>query len=381
MSYDRQIDQTCPHIVVQEFLPVEIDRVTVMPIRPIASSNSVEIRLNGEINVPPSGVHSDARILSQQRGPMTVQAGVNDTVILRVGNGAPQTAQLHACSNRPVQEIATLLSNSIGGVTFFADATGRLGIRSNDLGTSANFMALPGSTFLTSVGIPLNRQYRGATVVPAWTLVRDTSTLSDRPRRNIVFNEVLKGFADYLEITYSTVRQECRRCGATGMEDDWRYAINGEVVQVVDEALLIQEVEKIMLTIQGTNTFHQWYGTHLLDSIGKKLAPNGAVLNLLYNDIQTAFRRWQSIKRQQEGPKVGQKVSDREFPQELVSIDMHPSSQDQTVVFIDVTIQNRSQDPIVIRRGIRFPLPLDFVESNPALGNIRQSLSDYVLTG
>jgi phage baseplate assembly protein W len=380
MSYDRQIDQVCPHIVIQEYLPVELDGQTIRPIRPVASSNSVAVRLNGEIDVPPSGVYSDARILSQQRGPITVKSGVNDIVRILVGNSAPQTAQLHTCSNRPVQEIASILNTSLTGVIFFADNSGRLGIRSNDTGTSATFMALPGSTFLTSVGIPLNRQYRGATVVPAWDLVRDMTTLSDRPRRNVIFREVLKGFADFVEINYSTVRQECRRCGATGMENDWRYTLNGEVVQVTDEALLIQEIQKIMLTIQGSNTFQQWYGTHLLDSIGKKLSPNGAVLNVLYSDIQTAFQRWQSVKRQQE-QKVGQKVSDREFPQSLVAIDMRQSTQDPSVVFIDVTIQNRSQDPIVIQRGIRFPLPLDFVEPNSTLGSMRQSLSDYVLTG
>lgn len=379
MSYDRQIDQLCPHVVTQEALFLDADHMTLRPIRPIAALNSVVVRVNGELDIPSTGLNRAANILSTRQGPFTITAGVNDKVTIRVNNGPDQTATLHASSGLPISRIVDTLNQSFTGLVFY-ETDRRLGIRSADPGRGESFFTRPTSTFLGSIGIPLNREYRGGLVTPGWSLVRDPASLDDRPKRNIIFNEPLKGFNDYVEITYSTERQECRRCGATGMENDWRYAINGEVVQVVDEALLIQEVQKLMLTIKGSNPFFDWYGTSLLDSVGKKITASGVLQNIIVSDIQSAFRRYLSIKRQQE-ENIGQLLTDREYPVALVSVDLKQSKTDMTVFFVTITVRNRSRDPIVLERGIRFPLPLDFVEANSALGAIRQSLSDYVLVG
>ena len=190
----------------------------------------------------------------------------------------------------------------------------------------------------------------------------------------------LRSDTDVVELSYATVQQECRRCGGSGVENDWRYSTDGDVVAVVDEALLIQEIQKLMFTVLGTNPFHVWYGTGILDAIGKKLTAGGFVQNLIVSDIYQAFERWQSIKKQQE-EKAGQFVSDREFPFRLLSVNLTQSQQDPTVIFVDITIQNRSTDPIQLTRGLKIPQPTDLLGSSAAQGTIRQSLSNFVLTG
>ena len=379
MSYDRQLDQVCPHTIASEAIFPDPDSRTVRPLRPIAAQGSVAVKLNGDIPVPASGVMQEGSVLSARQGPFVINAGVNDRVILRVAGLPDQTLIAPSTSGITAARLANHLNPLVSGVIFF-DSNGRLGLRTAVKGKAAAFLTGTGSTLLASIGIPVNREYRGLNIVPGWSLVRDPNSLSVRPLRNIVFNEALRGFRDFVEIDYSTESQECRRCGGTKMENDWRYGSNGEVVQVVDEALLIQEVQKITFTLKGSNQFHTWYGTSLLDAVGKKITPGNVLQNLIVSDIQTAFRRWQSIKRQQEEV-VGQEVSDREYPFALVSVVLNQSTVDPTVMFVKVNIKNRSNDEVILDRGIRFPLPLDFVQANSAMGAIRQSLSDYVLNG
>jgi hypothetical protein len=231
-----------------------------------------------------------------------------------------------------------------------------------------------------TIGMTTNRIWRGQTVFPGWSLVRDPNTLSDRPTRFVVFDEPFGGAQDYVELSYTTVRQECRRCGGLGVENDWRYGASGEVAQVRDEALLIQEITKAVYTIQQSNPFHQWYGSNVVRTIGKKLSSSGLVQNMIVADIKEAFRRWQAIKRKQE-EEVGQDVSDAEYPFRLVSLILEQSQRDQTIVFVNATVQNRSRREIQIERGIKLPEPLDLMGSTAQQGVLRQSLSDYVLTG
>jgi phage baseplate assembly protein W len=379
MSYDRQIDQTCTHGVLQEALYFADDRQTVAPIRPIANALSVKVRLNGVIDVPSAGARISATLTGTRDAPFNIKTGANNVFRIQVGTGAVQTVVLPASHKMPLDQMVLLLNQGVAGVTFSA-AGSRVKMTSADEGKGATVFLSAGSTLNQTIGFPLNRQVRGVNVAPGWTLISDPRTLADRPRRLIVFDEPVHGFNDYVEINYTTERNECRRCGGTGTENDWRYAVNGEVVQVVDEALLIQEIQKLFYTVLGSNQFHDWYGTNLLDTVGKKLTPNNFIQNLIVSDIYQAFRRWQSVKHQQE-TSAGQYVSDREYPFALTAVNLQQSTKDPTVVFVKVVVQNRSGDPIQLDRGLRLPTPLSLVDPTAAQGQIRQSLNDYVLTG
>lgn len=377
MSYDRQIDQMCPHIVLQEALFLDEDSLTVRPIRPIATASSVVVRLNGSVDVPSPGVKSPAQVTGSRSGPYTIQAGVNDKIVLKVGVGSDQTVTLPAARDITATQVADILNRSVQGM-FFAASGQRVHMRTMASGLSACVFVSSASTFLSTVGIAINKEYRGRDVLPGWTLVNDPNTLSDRPHRSILFDQPLKGYQDFVEINYNTVREECRRCGGVGVEHDWRYGGNGEVVQVRDEALLIQEVQKMIYTRRASNPFHNWIGSDLLDVVGQKITTTGFIQNFIVSDVQQAFRRWQAVKRKQED-EVNQQVSDKEFPFALQEVALLPHNQDRTILFVRVTIQNRSTEPVVLERGVRFPVPIDLVEPKAAQGTFRSSLTDYVL--
>lgn len=376
MSYDRQLEQLCTHLVAEEYLLMRGDRQVATPMRPIASSNSVVIRANGVAEIPSYGVETPAQSGGSRSGPFTVTAGVNDRLRFRVGSDPWQDVRIPSGFRIQPAHLALSINTKVSGVQFYTQNNKML-FRSNLLGKSATVFLDSTSTLAGLLGIPVNRYFSGKKVFPGWALVNKTGTLTDRPLRLIVFDEPLQADLNFLEVNYTTVRQECRRCGGLGVENDWRYSVTGEVTQVRDEILLIQELQKIIYTVTGTNSFHNWYGTRIIDQIGEKLVVGGILQNRITSDIHTAFGRWQSIKKQQEET-VGQVVSDEEFPFQLQGVTLEQSQDDPTVLFITVTVSNRSLKPIQLTRGLRLPYPNNLLGAT-AQQEIVNNLQKYSL--
>ena len=367
MSADRQIDQICPHLVTQEALSLSADRMTIRPARPISNSASVRVLLNNEIPVPSSGAWIPAKVFGSRRGPFTFTSGVNNILQVKVNQGDVQTATLPTSFQMGAVQVANRLNQQLQGVVFSV-ANDTLRIATQESGPQASVFLVSNSTAAPVFGFMTNREFRGQQLAPGWTLVSDPSTLSDRPTRLIVFDEPLPSMSNFVEIDYTTIKEECRRCGGSGYESDWRYDVNGDLVEIRDEGLLVQELQKNFYTLRGSNQFHTWYGTGIIEAIGKKLSAGGFAQNLVVADIHQAFNRWQDIKRQQE-EKLGQLVTDREYPFRLLSVNLEQSTQDQTVIFVSITVQNRSSEPIQLTRGLRIPQNLQIT------GSSRQTLS------
>lgn len=378
MSFDRQIDQVCPHLVVDETIFVDASRQIIRPVKPIATLNSVSLRLNGLLDVPSQGVMLPVQVQGLGIGPFNIVKGVNDTLVVRVNQGPVQTVQVPAAAQVPADKVAGYLNFGLTGVQFNVVNNVYLQMQSADSGYAATVWVDGASTIAQTIGFLMNHLYRGVNVNPGWSLVLDPTSLPQLPYRMIIFDTPLKSIADFAELSYNTVRTQCRRCGGTGVEDDWQYGISGDTGEVRDEALLIQEIEKIMFTLRGSNPFHTWYGTTLTDTVGKKFTIGNFIQTLIVNDITTTFNRWQSIKTQQQQV-VRQYVSDKEFPARLLGVQLQQSTQDPTVIYVNVTIQNRSTQPIQISRGLKLPQPLDLLGATAQQGIIRQSLQQPVL--
>lgn len=361
MSFDRDINQICPHLVAEEALYLSADRQTIRPLRPISSSTSVNVFLNHAVQVPSSGVQTSAKVTGVRRGPFTVSTGVNDTVQIIVNQGSPQTVMLPAVNKMSAIQVAGRLNQQLTGVTFSV-VNESLSVSTVTSGPGSSILFTAASTASPLFGINVNREFRGQQLVPGWTLVTDPTTLADRPTRLVVFDTPLRSDSNFVELSYSTIREECRRCGGSGFENDWRFDVNGKQIEIRDEDLLIQELQKAFYTIRGSNPFHADYGTGLIEAIGKKLSAGGFTQNLIVADIHQQFNQWQGIKKQQE-ESVGQPVSDREFPLRLLSVNIQQSSSDPTVIFVDITVQNRSNDPIQLTRGLKIPQALQLATS------------------
>ena len=379
MSYDRQLDQVCQHTVHNETLYVEADRRTIVPIRSIAAGNNVTVILNDAVEVPPEGVRSAPQGVGTWSGPFDIRAGINDLFQVRVNQEATlRTVVVPANPLLPVDQLVAYL-NAANLSMRFINQNNRVSFEGLQTGGQASLFFPTTSTLASTLGISLNREFRGKELYPGWSLIAAPRTVNLQPRRYIVFDRPLASQGDFALISYTTTQPECRRCGGLGVENDWRYTQTGDVVETRDEALLIQECLKIFYTEEGSNPFHVWYGTRLGDMIGQKNL--GSVSEtLISSEIYRSFTRWQSIKRQQEIA-VGQEVSDEEYPQRILSVEVTPSTEDPTVYFVSVQVQNRAGGIVQIERGIKIPQPEDLLGSSQQQGIFRQSLRDYILTG
>jgi hypothetical protein len=381
MSFDRKIYKVCPHYVLEEPLYVSEDQVTVRPLRPIASVSSVKARINGVSEIPSYGIHVPAIATGSKIGPFSISSGVNDQLILQVGGGSVQTLTVPTGTRVTTGQLVASMNASVQGVYFSVTSSNRVKIESKSSGKSSILSLLSGSTLATTLGLPLNRVWRGSTPYPGWSLIQDPNTLSDRPTRLLVFDAPIKSFKSFVELDYATIREECRRCGGLGVENDWTYTVEGEVAEVRDFNLLLQEIQKICFTVRGSNVFHTWYGTNIIETIGKKLSSSGIVQNFIVSDIYESFRRWQDIKRQQEEV-VGQTVSDGEYPFKLIGVNLEPDSQDPTIVYVTVNMQSRSSSKIIpITKSLKLPEPLNILGSSTQQSIFEQTLSGYTLTG
>lgn len=379
MSYDRQIDQECPHYVAQEPLFVSGDRRTVRPLRPIAAAASVGLWLNGELKVPSYGSLTPAAVTGTKTGPLSL---VEDQTTMRVqvDQGAVQPVAVHQGSKIPLQQLVATINLQIRGAQFTVTKDQRIHVETATQGRQAVLRFLSPSPLAEAMGFRVDREHRGLQLAPGWTLIRDKYSLADRPLILLVFDSPLPSTGDFVEVNYTTVRQECRRCGGLGIENDWRYGSTGEVIQVRDEALLLQEVQKIMYTVRGTNPFHKLYGADLLTMVGQKQSMGGILQNRIVADVYRTFANWKDLKTAQE-QKVGQIVTDKEFPFRLLSCDVQGSQDDPTVIFVNMTVQNRSFTSIDLSRGIKLPEPIDLMGSTQLSGVIRRSLTESVFVG
>ena len=360
MSCDRKIDQVCPHLVLNESLFVGSDRQTIVPLRPVAAVSSIRVFLNNEIEVPSEGVGLSAQSRGTEEGLIDITTGVNDIFRLSINQKEDQVVVLPPLFGVSMPQVVVLLNLGFNDEIVFSIVNNKVFFQTTRTGLSESVFIPDTSTLAAALGFQTNREYRGRTNIPGWTVVGDPNTLEDRPTKLIVFDEPLDSGSSFVEISYVTVREECRRCGGSGVENDWRYDLAGEAICVRDEPLLIQELTKDFFSVSGSNPFHSWYGTELIEMVGKKLSSGGFAQNFVVSDLYTAFSRWKSVKTQQE-ERAGQFVSDEEHPQRLLSVDLEQSTVDPTVLFVNVTVMNRSNKQIQLSRGLRLPLPIDLL--------------------
>lgn len=362
MSYDRHLDQTCAHHVLDERVQSE-DGFTLRPLKPIASASSVRVRLNGFHEVPPSGLVAPSHLYGSKVGPFTILPNQNTLRINLATNLITVTAP-HGFGI-PLKRLIQVFTEQTKDVVF-REIKGRLQITGRDM------MQVSPSPLVDTFGFPPTLS-RPMLLSPGWSLVVDPREKYAIPYRYLVFDAPFLTGDTFGEISYTTAQQDCRRCQGTGLEFDWRYDRSGNTGEVRDDALLLQEMLKIFLTDLGSNPFHPWYGTSLQSRIGSKITDGKAVQASITADISDAFRKWQSIKRAQEND-VGQFVSDHEFPNRLLGVSTKQDPLDPSAFYVTVLIQKRSGQVVDLTRGFKLP------SGSVTAGLFRQSTHGYTLS-
>ena len=144
------------------------------------------------------------------------------------------------------------------------------------------------------------------------------------------------------EASYVTTLDMCPKCNGTQYTDDISLDHAGNPMTVEDTALLAQSVEKVVVTRQGSNKYHPWFGSRLdlLVNSGSKVTDNAMLLSDVKAAIADALRSLQDA--QVHHLNVNTTVSDHEVLGKVISIDVQLSEDDPSIVLAAVSYQSRS---------------------------------------
>lgn len=335
MSIDIRLAHPCPHLVLEEPVALAADRRSLVTSCPVASANAVRVLVNDSFFVPSTGLYDQASLSASVRGPYRVPAC--DRTLTVVTSTGSTTISLVPSPDGLVypESVARQLTVGLTGAT--VGVTGGL-LSVTDIGSvgRSSFVQVSGSG-ARWIGFVSQRGAVGRTVYPGWDIIGEQGSILGRYP---VFRETLQNNAAF-KVSYSTYPTRCRRCGATFVENDWEYSLQGDVLMVANEDLLVQEVLKIILTRVGSNAYFPTYGTRIVDSIGRKAVSTTA------SDIKTQVREaLRVVSLTQATQAKFQQVSLAERLYSVRSVDVNQSAEDPTVFLVDVTVSNASDKPI-----------------------------------
>lgn len=181
-----------------------------------------------------------------------------------------------------------------------------------------------------------------------WSLVKDETSV-DPGQRKVVFSKKRRAVDDWVELSYYTHPQTCPKCGGFDLQFDYEYSNIGRPYRVVNEEKLVQDMEKILLTIQGSSIYYPWYGTLMVSLIGTK-QPRRSLKLRLQKEIAQALDRLKSLQEQQETFQV---VSDREFLFQVEGVSV-VDTEDPTLFRVFVRARTQAGGEAEVKRPLSF---------------------------
>jgi len=304
--------------------------------------------VNDEFYIPQMGLYVPAQLFSAISGPYDLVAG-EDTLNIQTPTGT-QTVNLGVTSTSRFTAEQLVTEFQQRGITsvLVESVNGHLVLTDISTVGSDSFVKVSGSGAVAlgfgapkgignCGGVSYPWRANGREVYPGWSLYTRPDDIVNRFPR---FNTPVQG-TPLFKVTYTVPKQRCLRCGATEVENDFRFDTEGVSVLIQNENLLYQACLKILLTDKGSNPYHPRYGTYLRSRIGTKAL--AGVASIINEDVRKALVEYKGL---QEKKAKYQPVSFKERLYAILSVQVLPHVQDPTAFNVNVTVQNASSEPI-----------------------------------
>lgn len=177
----------------------------------------------------------------------------------------------------------------------------------------------------------------------SYSYVQDKQLLYENKYFKIVLTEPELYLSPIYTLTYSTFPQFCPKCLETGFVDDLVEVSPGDVKIVSGAYLLIQQVEKTIVTSLGTNKYYPWAGCGLSGLVGSKITDFQILKMEIVSKVQTALNNLRTI--QQKHQAVNPSVSPDEVLKTVETIEVTQDSSDQTIINLFVQYTSQSGNP------------------------------------
>ena len=173
-----------------------------------------------------------------------------------------------------------------------------------------------------------------------YILVEDTTINDPYHGKMVYLKEKWSQIEDYFEFNYVTLHNYCPKCLGLKYLDDVNYDTRGGRKTVRNENLLLQNIEKFVITTVGSNPFHTFIGTSLVTFLGERNSNRDYIETKITHEINSTLGILKDMQQQYE--KTGRAVTDGEMLDIINSVEVNFDVNDPTVIRADVTVQARS---------------------------------------
>ena len=184
-----------------------------------------------------------------------------------------------------------------------------------------------------------------------YEIVSDPNEIDVNRDKVIRFKEKWRDLSDYFETNYVTLSSFCIKCAGNLYLDDISYNVRKELLEIRNEYLLMQNVEKFIVTIINSNAFHLFIGTGLVGLIGKRISNVNFLTTQITSEINRTLQKLQDLQGQYQ--MAGRVVTQGELLASVDDIQVVQDTNDPTVVRVTVTVTAQSGKTVQFTQIIR----------------------------
>lgn len=186
-----------------------------------------------------------------------------------------------------------------------------------------------------------------------YSVVNDPNVLQLDPPKMLWLKEKWRSPSDWFEVTYVTLGTYCPKCTGLKVLNDIGYNIRGSLSELRDEALLMQNAEKWVITWLRSNPFHSFIGTSLISLIGGKITDVQYLTTKITQEINNVLKKFMDLQDQYRS--TGRKMSDGETLSSVDHIEVTQDTSDPTILRADVTLTAKSGKSLNYQQYLKLP--------------------------
>lgn len=178
--------------------------------------------------------------------------------------------------------------------------------------------------------------YASDNLVPmtAYSIILDPRSNEVNPPKMIYFKYNWKSPDDTFEVSYNTFAATCPKCGGGGALHDISYTAMGTVSVSRNENLLLQNMEKFIITESASNPFHSYLGTNLVSLLGEKIYDMGFVRTKITQEVMGSIDKLKEL--QEKYVASGRTMTPGETLDTVDSVDVEQDDRNPSVLRVNV---------------------------------------------
>lgn len=184
-----------------------------------------------------------------------------------------------------------------------------------------------------------------------YSIVGDPETIDVNRPKMVYFNRKWRSPDDLFEVTYVTMSGFCPKCVALDVLDDISINAKGQLKEVRDERLLLQNMEKFTVTEVRSNPFHVFIGSSLVTLLGEKISDVDFLINRITQEISSSLTKFMDLQEQYR--LSGRALTDGEALESIDSIEVTQDVDDPTILRADVECTARSGKPVEFSQTLK----------------------------